>query len=102
MITVKSILSENRESIISSIKYIFSVYKMEEIKPIMVEFLDFAEKNMDVEKLAQSKKVKTDLKSLVARMSASKKMNQPRVKLAEMLSAMNDNNQFDLITKTWK
>ena len=68
MKTIKDILSENRDSVISSIKYMFKVYRIEEIRPIMVRFLSYAEKYGDVESLENSKRVKSDLKDILAHM----------------------------------
>lgn len=73
MNTVKEILSENRESVISSIKWVFKVWKSEDVKAKMIEFLAYAEENANVESLSISKKVKTDLKNLVQKMAISQK-----------------------------
>ena len=69
MKNLKEILTENRESVISSIKYVFKVWKAEDVKAKMIEFLAYAEKYASVESLNESKKVKTDLKYLVQKMS---------------------------------
>ena len=45
MKTVKDILSENRDSIISSIKYTFKVYDKEGVKNKMIEFFAWAQEN---------------------------------------------------------
>lgn len=69
MKTTKDILTENRESVISSIKWIFKIYRIEEVKNQMIKFLAFAEENINAEELSKSKKIKTDLKFFVQRMS---------------------------------
>ena len=114
MTTVKEILSANRESVISSIKWIFKVWKAEDVKAKMIEFLAYAEENADVEALATSKKVKTDLKNLVARMeiAATKKRNleifgTERPKLADIMGRIAEReeeagNCFNKITSSWE
>lgn len=77
MTTIKSILSENRDSVISSIKYMYKVWKAEDIKVIMINFLSYAEQFGNVEKLSTSKRVKSDLKDLLAHMRFSEKMSEP-------------------------
>ena len=69
MKTVKEILTENRDSVISSIKFTFKVWKNEDVKVKMIKFLAYAEKNMNVAAFENSKRVKTDLKNLVIHMS---------------------------------
>jgi hypothetical protein len=66
--TIKEILTANRDSVISSIKYVFKIWKMEDVKKQMVNFLAFAEQHANVEELAKSKRVKTDLRLLVIKM----------------------------------
>lgn len=78
MTTIKNILSENRESVISSIKWVFKVWKSEDVKTKMIEFLAYAEDNANVESLSTSKKLKTDLKNLVCKMAISQKRNEPK------------------------
>lgn len=78
MTTIKNILSENRESVISSIKWVFKIWKSEDVKNKMIEFLAYAEENANVESLYTSKKVKTDLKNLVCKMAISQKRNEPK------------------------
>jgi hypothetical protein len=73
MTTIKNILSENRESVISSIKWVFKVWKSEDVKIKMIEFLAYAEEKANVENLSTSKKVKSDLKTLVQKMAISQK-----------------------------
>jgi hypothetical protein len=76
MTTIKDILTENRESVISSIKYMFKIWKAEDVKVKMIEFLAYAEKYGDVEMLSNSKRVKTDLKELVAHMKMSESFDK--------------------------
>lgn len=78
MTTVKEILTANRDSVISSIKWVFQIWKSEDVKIKMVEFLAFAEENASVELLVNSKKVKSDLKVLVQKMAISQKREQPK------------------------
>ena len=76
MKTIKDILTENRESVISSIKFMYKVYKVEDIKPIMIDFLSYCEERSEilVEKFENSKRVKSDLKELLARMKFSESL----------------------------
>lgn len=70
MKTVKNILTENRKSIISSIKWIFKIYKMEDIKKQMVNFLEWAKKNEDLIFDADTKRnTKTLLKGFIQKMA---------------------------------
>jgi len=66
----KEILTENRDSVISSIKYVFQVWKAEDIKLKMIQFLAFAE-TCDID--SGSKKIKSDLKTLIQKMAISQK-----------------------------
>lgn len=68
--TTKEILTENRESVISSIKYIFKIWKHEDVKNQMINFLAYAEENINADELLKSKRVKTDLKYFVAKMKS--------------------------------
>lgn len=68
MTTVKEILSENRDSVISSIKYAFKIWKTEDVKVKMIEFLAYAEGNFSFENYTATKAKKTYLKNLVSRM----------------------------------
>lgn len=77
MKTIKDILTENRDSVISSIKYIYKIWKVEDVKVVMIEFLAYAEKYGNVEMLENSKRVKSDLKNLLAHMRFSEKMSEP-------------------------
>ena len=70
MKTTKEILSENRESIISSIKWTFKVFKKEEIKVKMIEFLNWAENHeSDIQRADAAKNTKTLLKSFIMNMA---------------------------------
>lgn len=100
MTTVKEILSANRDSVISSIKWIFKVWKQEDVRQKMIEFLSFCEENANVEALAASTRIKTDLKCLVGKMQQQqqdailmKTFGTTRPKKAELLSALEFNRQ---------
>jgi hypothetical protein len=72
--THKEILSANRDSVISSIKFVCKVWKAEDVKAKMIDFLSWMESNItDVDALATSKKLKTELKYFVQKMSISAK-----------------------------
>ncbi|MBE99318.1 hypothetical protein [Flavobacterium coralii] len=93
MKAIETILTENRDSVISSIKYIFKVWKNEDVKEKMIEFLSFAKEFANVERLSKSTRVKTDLRMLVQRMAneQTKKRNLEKYgsenpKLAEVIS----------------
>lgn len=113
MATVKEILTENRDSVISSIKWIFKVWKAEDVKVKMIEFLAYAEENANVEALNQSKRVKTDLKNLVGRMSIEQERKRnleiygtERPKLADIMAYRAEieekkGNVWHPIYKTW-
>lgn len=113
MKNVKEILTENRESVISSIKWIFKVWKSEDVKAKMIQFLSYAEENANVESLNSSKKVKTDLKVLVQKMAImqEKKRNleiygTERQKLADIMSRREEQeeakgNVWHPIYKSW-
>ena len=75
MKTVKDILTENRESVISSIKFVFGIWKNEDVKVKMIELLDFANEkySTSVEELLASKRIKTELKYMVQHLSISQK-----------------------------
>jgi hypothetical protein len=77
MTTIKEVLSENRESVISSIKFVFKVYSKRDIKIKMVELLEFANKNYSsqssIDSFLTSKKIKTLLKYMVQKLSISQK-----------------------------
>lgn len=103
MTTVKEILSANRESVISSIKFVFKIWKAEDVKAKMIEFLAYAETRIDVENMAASKRVKTDLKNMVCKMAISQKVAEPKKSVAEMRGDWMDRNnlEFDLRTKQY-
>jgi hypothetical protein len=97
MKTVKEILTANRDSVISSIKYICKVWRNEDVKEKMVNFLAYCEANMNVEQIAQSKRIKTDLKMMVAGMEQAyqdaikmQKYGTTNPKLADILAYGND------------
>lgn len=86
MTTIKEILTENRESVISSLKFIYKIWKAEEVKAKMIEFLAYAEKWGNVENLSSSKRVKTDLKDMIIHMkinAAPKSDNRKWYEIAE-------------------
>lgn len=113
MKTVKEILTENRDSVISSIKWIFKVWKSEDVKVKMIEFLAYAEDNANVEALNESKRVKTDLKNLVGKMSIEQERKRnleiygtERPKLADIMGRIADReeengNVWHPIYKRW-
>lgn len=103
MTTVKEILSANRESIISSIKFVFKIWKSEDVKAKMIEFLAYAETRINVENMAISKRVKTDLKNMVCKMAISQKVAEPKKSVSEMRGDWMDRNnlEFDLRTKQY-
>lgn len=103
MTTIKEILTANRESVISSIKFIFKIWKQEDVKVKMVEFLAYADQFGDVEKLANSKRVKIDLKEMICKMNFSQKLAEPKKSVAEMRGDWMDRNniEFDLRTKQY-
>ena len=55
MKTLKELLTENRESVISSIKYVFGIWKNEDVKVKMIEFFAYATEFANVESLSTSK-----------------------------------------------
>jgi hypothetical protein len=77
MKTIKEILTENRESVISSIKYVFNVYTTDDLKVKMIELLDYANKyysdESTINDLLSSKKIKTELKYMVQKLAISQK-----------------------------
>jgi len=82
MTTIKEILSDNRESVISSIKFVFNVWTNEDVKLKMIELLDFANINYSdessIERFVTSTKVKTELKYLVQKLAKSQKQTNNR------------------------
>jgi hypothetical protein len=97
--TAKQILSENRESVISSIKWVFKVWKSEDVKQKMIEFLAFCEENMNIEQISESKKIKSDLKVLVQKMAISQKVIDNR-KWYEIANDIADKNGLTWCSKT--
>jgi hypothetical protein len=71
MKTVKEILTENRESVISSIKFVFKVYNQQLIKQKMIEFFNYCNEfpSMVID-ADSSKNTKTLLKYMVQKMAA--------------------------------
>lgn len=106
MTTIKNILSENRESVISSIKWEFKVWKSEDVKQKMIEFLAYMEKSVTendwlLEQLSTSKKVKTNLKGWVMSMAKEQKDNffierfgTAKPKLREIMGAIHENYEL--------
>jgi len=77
MNTVKEILSNNRESIISSIKWTFKIWKSEDVKVKMIDFLNWAEiHETDIFRANEAKNTKTLLKSFV--MNMAYEQNRPQ------------------------
>ena len=113
MATVKEILSENRESIISSIKWTFKIWKQEDVKVKMVEFLAYAEENLNIAAYEETKAKKTYLKNLVnaMQMKQQKAYNLKRFgtetpKLRDIMGAIAEReeeagNVWHPIYKTW-
>lgn len=70
MATVKEILSNHRESIISSIKWTFKIWKQEDVKVKMIDFLNWAENHeADIFRANEAKNTKTLLKSFIMNMA---------------------------------
>ena len=111
--TTKEILTANRESVISSIKWIFKVWKSEDLKVKMIGFLEFAENEINAEELAKSKRVKTDLKMWVSRFASKLEKvrnleiyGTERPKLADIMGRAADRqeeagNEWHPIYKSW-
>lgn len=77
MATVKEILSNNRESIISSIKWTFKIWKSEDVKVKMIDFLNWAENHeADIFRANEAKNTKTLLKSFI--MNMAYEQNRPQ------------------------
>lgn len=113
MKTIKNILTENRDSVISSIKWIFKVWQSEDVKVKMIDFLAYAEENASIEKLNSSKKVKSDLKLMVQRMAIAQEKERnlkiygtERPKLADIMGKIADMHEekgerWNPIFKDW-
>ncbi|GEM_PF-6028608 len=91
-IKTKEFLGENRESIISAIKWFYKIYDKGSIKNKMSEFLIYAQKNIDVEKFRNAKNTKTLLRNEVEKMrftftpeqiAASKKKREEKLAIEE-------------------
>jgi hypothetical protein len=107
MTTIKEILTANRESVISSIKFVFKIWKAEDVKVKMIELLDYANANysseQSIERLIASTKVKTELKYMVQKLSISQKNIEPKKSVAELRGNWMDANnlEFNLRTKKY-
>lgn len=113
MNTAKEILTENRESVISSIKWVFKIWKNEDLKVKMLEFLVFCEDNMNAEEMSKSKRIKTDLKMMVSQMASAqekaanlKRYGTEKPKLADIIAFGAElqeqaGNVWHPIYKTW-
>ena len=114
MNTVKEILSANRESVISSIKWAFKVWKNEDVKAKMIEFLAYAEEKLNVESYERIKAKKSYLKQLVMQMQAKQekasnliKYGVENPKLADIMSHSAMRNEdagkvWNPINKCWE
>ncbi len=77
--TTVDILKENRNSVISAIKFVFKVYSKEGIRVKMNEFLNYCNKfPKDVQNAYSSKRTKILLKYMVQKMKISQKDNNNR------------------------
>ena len=94
MKAIKDILSENRDSVISSIKFVFKVWKNEDVKVKMIELLDFANANYSdessIERLVTSKKLKTELKYMVQKLAISQQPKEDTRKWYEIAEDIAD------------
>jgi len=94
MTTIKEILTENRDSIISSIKFIFKVWKNEDVKVKMIGLVNFINETYTeellVERLLASKKIKTELKVLVQKMAISQMPKKDNRKWYEVANDIAD------------
>ena len=108
--TTKEILTANRDSVISSIKYIFKIWKNEDLKIKMIGFLSYAEANSNPEELMLSKRIKTDLKMLVARYANDLKKQEnllkygtetPKLEDIIAYGSMQTNLVYDNQSKNW-
>lgn len=107
MKTIKDILTENRDSVISSIKYVYKIWKMEDVKVVMIEFLAYCEERSEilVEKLENSKRVKSDLKQLISRMKIQNAIeesfkNEDNRKWYEIAQSVADKKGLEFNTRT--
>ena len=103
--TIQEILKANRESVISSIKFVFKVWKQEDIKIKMIELLDYANANYSdsVDSLLKSTKIKTELKWMVQRLAISQIPSPEKRSVTEMRADWMDANnlEFDMRTKRY-
>lgn len=114
MNTVKNILTENRDSVISSIKYAFKIWKTEDVKVKMIEFLAYAEENLNIAAYEETKAKKTYLKNLVGGMAMKqqkaynlKRFGTETPKLRDIMGAIAEReeeagNTWNPITSTWE
>lgn len=103
MKTVKEILSENRESIISSIKFTYKVYDHQGIVEIMKRFLDYAMENENTVFAAdEARNTKTQLRYMVQKMMMREMRNQPKRSLAELMAAAHEGERFNHISEQWE
>ncbi len=109
MNTVKEILTENRDSVISAIKYNFKVYDANGIKVKMIEFLAFCEKNLTVAHYEATKAKKTFLGDMVRRMCNSQhrafnieKFGTATPKLADVMGALHEDEVYNFQTKEYE
>jgi len=105
MNTVKEILTANRESIISSIKFVFKVWKSEDVRTKMIEFLGYAQENeQTVINAANAKNTKSLLKVMVQKMAISQMREKDSRSLAELKAEYEEANnlKFNLITKRYE
>ena len=111
MKTVKEVLSENRDSIISEIKWTFKVYRAGDIKVKMLEFLSYAESiEEDIIAATNVKNTKTLLRGFVRNMAYVQAASLPREKkepiseimgkLAEMEKA--NGKAWNPVTREWE
>ena len=108
MKAIKEILTENRESVISSIKWVFKVWRNEDVKVKMIEFLAFCEEHANIEGLNESTKIKNDLKFFVQRMSTAQQKEKnlrmygtERPKLADLVNYAHEDETYDILKKEW-
>lgn len=114
MSAVKNILTENRDSVISSIKYAFKIWKTEDVKVKMIEFLAYAEENLNIAAYEETKAKKTYLKNLVNAMQMKqqkaynlKRFGTENPKLADIMGSIAEReeeagNTWNPITSTWE
>jgi hypothetical protein len=113
MTNVKQILSENRESVISSIKFVCKVWKSEDVKIKMISFLAYAEQNLNIGEYEATKAKKTYLKNLVCKMEAKQQReNNIRIygtanpKLADVMAKISEKHEeagetWNPVTREW-